>query len=92
MSNKPSVSIIGYGRVGLPLAKCLQELGYSVSGTVTRAEKQEQLATEGLETHLLSFAPQPQGDLDTALAADILVITVPPSMKAPHEYPMMMKP
>ena len=91
MNNKPSVSIVGYGRVGLPLAKRLQELGYSVSGTVTRAEKQEQLVSGGLATHLLSFVPQPQGDLNAALDADILVITVPPSMKAPHEYPVMLK-
>ena len=91
MSNKPSVSIIGYGRVGLPLARRLTSLGYSVTGTVTRKEKQQQLTTEGLDTHILSFSPQPDGDLSAVLSTDVLVVTVPPSMKAPHEYPVMMK-
>ena len=91
MSSKPRISIVGYGRVGLPLAKALKEKGYDVTGTVTRSEKREKLVAEGLDTHILSFDPQPQGDLAAAMEADVLVVTVPPSMRAPQEFPAVMK-
>ncbi|MET4696489.1 NAD(P)H-binding protein [Endozoicomonas lisbonensis] len=95
MSSKPRISprisIVGYGRVGLPLAKALKEKGYDVTGTVTGSDKREKLVAEGLDTHILSFDPQPQGDLAAAMEADVLVVTVPPSMRAPHEFPAVME-
>lgn len=91
MSNKPSVSIVGYGRVGLPLAHTLKDRGFTVTGTVTGEAKQEKLNKDGLDTHILSFNPEPQGDLAAAMEADILVVTVPPNMRAPHEYPQVLE-
>ena len=86
MSSKSRISIVGYGRVGLPLARALKEKGYDVTGTVTREEKRDQLVSEGLDTHLLSLTPQPEGNLAAAMEADVLVVTVPPSMQAPQDY------
>ena len=91
MSSKPRISIVGYGRVGLPLAKALKEKGYDVTGTVTSNEKREKLVAEGLDTHILSFNPQPEGELAVAMKADILVVTVPPSMRAPQDFPAVME-
>ena len=91
MSSKPRISIVGYGRVGLPLAKNLQVLGYSVTGTVTSEEKRRKLEAEGLDAHVLSFGPEPQGDLAAAMDADTLVVTVPPSMQAPQNFPVTME-
>ena len=90
MSSKPRISIVGYGRVGLPLAKALKEKGYDVTGTVTGEEKRDKLVAEGLDTHILSFDPAPQGDIAAAMEADVLVVTVPPSMRAPQDYPTVM--
>lgn len=90
MNKKPRISIVGYGRVGLPLAKSLQAKGFAVTGTVTREEKRNQLETEGLETHLLSFDPEPKGDLTAAMDADVLVVTIPPSMKTPRNFPVVL--
>ncbi|MGI9277504.1 MAG: NAD(P)H-binding protein [Endozoicomonas sp.] len=91
MSSKPRISIVGYGRVGLPLAKHLQSLGYSVTGTVTSKEKCTRLEAEDLRAHVLSFRPEPQGDLAAAMDADVLVVTVPPSMQAPQDFPVVME-
>lgn len=91
MSNKPSVSIVGYGRVGLPLARTLKERGFAVTGTVTGEDKYEKLQSEGLDTHILSFNPEPKGELAAAMEADILVVTVPPNMRTPHEYPQILE-
>ncbi|UYM18718.1 NAD-dependent epimerase/dehydratase family protein [Endozoicomonas euniceicola] len=91
MSSKSRISIVGYGRVGLPLAKALKEKGYDVTGTVTGSEKRDKLVAEGLDTHILSFDPQPQGNLAAAMEADVLVITIPPSMRAPQDYPAILE-
>ena len=91
MSSKPRISIIGYGRVGLPLARQLQAKGYAVTGTVTSEEKCNRLEAEGLSTHVLRFNPQPQGDLAAAMNADVLVVTIPPSMQAPQDFHLMME-
>ena len=91
MSSKSRISIVGYGRIGLPLAKALKAQGYDVTGTVTGEEKRDKLIAEGLDTHILSFNPAPQGDLAAAMEADVLVVTVPPSMRAPQDYPAVME-
>lgn len=88
---KARISIVGYGRVGLPLAKVLQAKGYEVSGTVTSEEKREKLQAEGLNAEVLSFNPEPQGNLAAAMDADILVVTIPPSMRAPQDFPAVME-
>lgn len=91
MSSKPRISIVGYGRAGLPLGKALKSKGYDVTGTVTGAEKRNTLVAEGLNAHVLSFDPKPQGDLAAAMEADVLVITIPPSMRAPQDYPAILE-
>ncbi|PJE79226.1 hypothetical protein CI610_01797 [invertebrate metagenome] len=90
MKKSERVSILGYGRVGLALAKTLQQRGFSVSGTVTTSEKCEQLKAEGLMTSVLSFTPEPDGDLASVLNADILVVTVPPSRKSGVDFSAIM--
>ncbi len=91
MNTNTRVGILGYGRVGLPLAKTLQKKGYSVAGTVTNPEKCDRLNAEGLNTSVLSFTPEPDGDITSVLDTDILVVTVPPSMKAAADFPAIMK-
>lgn len=73
-----SISIIGLGWLGRPLATELHKRGYWVLGSTTTPEKQALLQAEGLNAHLLTLSPQPEGDLSTLLNADILVVNVPP--------------
>ncbi len=73
-----SISIIGLGWLGLPLAQELTRRGHPVKGSTTSADRQAQLVADGIDTYLLSLAPKPEGDLDALLNADILVVNVPP--------------
>ncbi|KEQ16455.1 NAD(P)-binding domain-containing protein [Endozoicomonas numazuensis] len=91
MSTQSRISIVGYGRVGLPLAERLVELGYNVSGTVTRLEKCDALNARALKTSVLKFTPEPEGDLDAAFNADILIVTVPPSRESSAHFTAIMQ-
>ncbi|GAB3778406.1 SDR family oxidoreductase [Spirosoma horti] len=72
------VSILGCGWLGLPLAEKLLDIGYTVKGSTTSAEKLPLLHHKGIDAYQLSLAPEPVGDLSTLLQADTLVIDIPP--------------
>lgn len=73
-----TVSIIGLGWLGLPLAKQLQRTGFTVKGSTTTSEKVAALVKTGIEAYPLQLNPAPEGNLEELLAADTLVINVPP--------------
>lgn len=73
-----TISLIGLGWLGRPLAHELLKRGYRVKGSTTTPEKQAQLQAEGIDAHLLSLSPQPEGDLNALLNADALIVNVPP--------------
>lgn len=73
-----SISIIGLGWLGLPLAQELTRRGYSIKGSTTSIDKQNLLRADGIDTYLLSLNAQPEGDLVSLLDTDILVVNVPP--------------
>ncbi|GAB3687889.1 SDR family oxidoreductase [Spirosoma flavus] len=73
-----TVSIIGLGWIGLPLAENLKAEGFRVKGSVTSPEKLVALRDKGIDAYLLQLNPEPVGNLDTLLQSDTLVINVPP--------------
>ena len=73
-----TVSIIGLGWLGLPLANQLQSTGSKVKGSTTRAEKAIDLNQAGIDTYQLLLNPTPEGDLKELLDTDTLIINVPP--------------
>ncbi|GAB3987110.1 SDR family oxidoreductase [Spirosoma daeguense] len=77
MSGK-KVSIIGLGWLGLPLAERLVREGFSVKGSVTSAEKAASIANKGIDTYQLLLNPEPIGNLESLLQADLVVINIPP--------------
>ncbi|MFD2200225.1 NAD(P)-binding domain-containing protein [Shivajiella indica] len=88
------VSIIGLGWLGRPLAIKFQELGYSVKGSSTTAEKVELLNKKGISAKLLNFEPHPVGDrFHELFDTDILFINIPPKTRSspPTFYPEQMK-
>lgn len=90
---KPTISIIGLGWLGRPLASELARQGHQVLGSTTSPEKQTQLQAVGIDAYLLNLAPQPEGDLEALLNANILVVNVPPKAGKFGEdfHPMQMK-
>lgn len=73
-----TVSIIGIGWLGFPLAEQLITHGYKVWGSVTSTEKVARLQQRGITAVQLQLNPQPVGNLAGLLQADTLVINVPP--------------
>ncbi|GAB4005645.1 SDR family oxidoreductase [Spirosoma migulaei] len=73
-----SISIIGLGWLGLPLAKQLLVADFRVKGSTTSVEKATLLRQNGIETYSLQLTPEPVGDLTQLLQTDTLIINVPP--------------
>lgn len=81
-----SVSIIGLGWLGLPLAISLKEKGFHVKGSTTSPEKLDELNAKGILTNLLKFMPHPEGRAFQELfASDILFINIPPRSRTMPE-------
>ncbi len=77
----PSVSVIGLGWLGMPLALHLQSKGYKVMGSVTTSEKRQRTADVGVDCRVLRFDPEPSGaQYEDLFRADILVINIAPGV------------
>ncbi len=78
-----TISILGCGWLGLPLAKLLSDLEYIVKGSTTRAERFEEIQQTGTKPYLIK-AENGIWMSDTLydfLACDILIIAIPPGTK-----------
>ena len=73
-----TISIIGLGWLGLPLAEHLTFAGFQVKGSVTSTKKVIALEQKGIETHNLKLKPEPLGNLTALLQTDTLVVNIPP--------------
>lgn len=73
-----TVSIIGCGWLGIPLAEKLLATGYTVKGSTTSVDKVSMLRQKGIDAYLLSLNPEPVGNLSALLQTDILIIDIPP--------------
>jgi len=81
-----TISIIGCGWLGRPLAERLVADGLTVRGTTTSAEKRDALRAAGIKAYQLRFNPEPEGEgLDELLASDAIVIAIPPRAGAQGE-------
>lgn len=74
----PTVSVLGCGWLGLPLAERLVADGYTVKGSTTTPEKLPILTAKGIQPYQIKLLPQPDGDLEGFLQADILLLDIPP--------------
>jgi nucleoside-diphosphate-sugar epimerase len=91
---KKTISVLGCGWLGLPLAKSFVKEGYSVKGSVTSEGKLELLRTFGIEPHLIKLSEQTViVDDEIFFDADVLIITVPPRSKTQQKgvYFLQMK-
>ena len=73
-----SISILGCGWLGLPLAKHLIQCGYHIKGSTTTPEKILALKRAGVEACLIQCVPEITGDqLATFFKSDILFLNIP---------------
>ncbi len=74
-----SVSIIGCGWLGLPLAKFLLANGYKINGSTTNENKLQTLKQEGIVPFLIHLNPAPSGsDINYFFDSDLIIINIPP--------------
>ena len=80
MTNQKSISILGCGWFGLPLAESLLNKGYRVKGSTTNIHKQETLEKAKIESFLIDLNEEINSKrLQQFLDSDVLVINIPPS-------------
>ena len=72
---KPSISILGCGWLGTPLANELIKAGFSVKGSTTSPDKLKGLANLGLHPYLIDL--DNRDDRTDFLNSDILIIAIP---------------
>jgi nucleoside-diphosphate-sugar epimerase len=79
---KETITILGCGWLGLPLAKALIKEGYSVKGSTTTEERLETMHDAGLEPFLVRLDPEINGeDITDFLHSDILIVNIPPERR-----------
>jgi nucleoside-diphosphate-sugar epimerase len=83
-----TVSIIGCGWLGLPLAKFLLAKGFVIKGSTTHTEKLDTLRNNGINPFLVHLNPTLSGNnVPLFFNADILIINIPPGRKLlNHHY------
>ena len=77
-----TISILGCGWLGIPLALRLLQEGYVVKGSTTRTDKLPSLRDVGILPYLLSLDPELNGQKkDDFFKADVLIIDIPPQVR-----------
>lgn len=76
-----TISILGCGWYGLPLARALAERGYKVKGSTTSAQKLTVLEEAGVQAFLLDVSAESGIDNADFFDCDILWIAIPPKTR-----------
>ncbi|RYG02054.1 MAG: NAD-dependent epimerase/dehydratase family protein [Chitinophagaceae bacterium] len=79
--NKTTLSILGCGWYGLPMAKTLVKKGYTVKGSTTTTSKLQKLEEAGIDAHLIDFDNSALSD--EFFKCDVLLIAIPPRVNKP---------
>lgn len=89
-----TISILGCGWLGSPLALTLLAEGYTVKGSTTRAEKLSVLRDVGIQPYRLSLNPKLQPkESEGFFHSDLLIIDIPPKArdKSPDFHPQQIE-
>ncbi|MEZ5042601.1 MAG: SDR family oxidoreductase [Saprospiraceae bacterium] len=79
-----TVSILGCGWLGLPLATQLVQLGYQVKGSTTTAEKTALLQAAGIMPFVFKVGEMIEGAPLDFFQADLLILNIPPGRRNPQ--------
>ena len=83
MNKELSISVVGCGWLGLPLAESLTTSGFRVKGTTTSAQKLKILKDKGIDPYLVHFATDNLAIAPDVLNCDVLIVNIPPSSRDP---------
>ncbi|MGM0546475.1 MAG: SDR family oxidoreductase [Bacteroidota bacterium] len=74
-----TISILGCGWLGLPLAEQLRSAGHTIKGSTTSEEKLQLLKGKDIEPYFLTLSPELQcKNCNDFWDADVLVLNIPP--------------
>jgi nucleoside-diphosphate-sugar epimerase len=77
-----TISILGCGWLGIPLAKELLHSGFSVKGSTTSTPKLALLEENNIEGFQITLdETKVSGDMEAFLQSDILIIDIPPKLR-----------
>lgn len=77
-----TISILGCGWLGLPLAKSLVQAGHQVKGSTTHVEKADRLKEKGIKPYIIDLtSPSALAEAGDFLDTDILIVLIPPRSK-----------
>ncbi|MDZ4146847.1 MAG: SDR family NAD(P)-dependent oxidoreductase [Flavobacteriaceae bacterium] len=80
--SKPTISILGCGWLGIPLAKDLLRAGFSIKGSTTSTQKLTMLAEIGMQGFQITLdETKIIGNIDSFLQSDLLIIDIPPKLR-----------
>lgn len=84
MKNNTTISILGCGWLGFPLAKALLSRKFKVKGSTTSPVKFDLFRSTGIDPYLVQFdSKSHKPELLDFLDSDILIIAVPPGRRNP---------
>lgn len=82
-----TISILGCGWLGFPLALFLKEKGYHVKGSVRNENHIDQLKKSNIEAHYINFSPKINPDYSADFFnTSLLFINIPPGRKNPDKF------
>lgn len=74
-----TISVLGCGWLGLPLAERLLKEGYKIKGSATEQPKLQELNKKGIDPFLINLSPSLNEDADPDFfQSDVLVLNIPP--------------
>ncbi len=80
---KKSISILGCGWLGMPLAKLLYENGWEVKGSTTSTEKMLELEKQGIIPFMIDINKENKFNT-TFFQSEYLLVNIPPSKLEHH--------
>ena len=90
-----TISILGCGWLGFPLATFLLSKNYAVKGSTTTATKLESMNACGIQSYLIDFQADSNFEIDAArkefFKADVLVINIPPNVRVENDVDNFLK-
>ena len=81
MKDQLTISVVGCGWLGLPLAEALIINGYRIKGSTTSSEKIDLLRSKGIDPYLVHFNSVSNVEASQLLDCDILIINIPPGSR-----------
>ncbi|MDF9796195.1 nucleoside-diphosphate-sugar epimerase [Catalinimonas alkaloidigena] len=79
-----TISILGCGWLGLPLAERLLEKGFLVKGSSTSTEKLQGLSEKGIQPFHIHLSPQINADYQPEFfESQVLILNIPPGRRQP---------